>query len=73
MDPKYFCESQYAEIDISSRKCCEDELIMNDKEHEMLQQNNDSLLTHQLFTNISLENIPELESEVEQTEIEYLK
>ena len=65
MDPKYLCESQYAENDISSRSSREDELIMNDKEHEMLQQNNDSLLTHQLFTNISLENIPELESELE--------
>ena len=46
---------------------------MNNKENEILLQNNESMLAHQLFTNMSLEDIPELESDLEQTEIERLK
>ena len=73
MDLKYLCKEQNAENDAFQRRCCEDELIMNNKENEILLQNNESMLAHQLFTNMSLEDIPELESDLEQTEIERLK
>ena len=73
MDFEYLCKEQNAENDAFQKRCCEDELIMNNKENEILLQNNESMLTQQLFTNMSIEDVPELESALEQTEIERLK
>ena len=51
----------------------DDELIMNERENEMMMKNEESMLAHQLFTNLSLNGIPEESSKLEETMMERLK
>ena len=51
----------------------DDELIMNERENEMMMKNEESMLAHQLFTNLSLNGIPEENSKLEETMMERLK